>query len=115
VLGVNTLNQHLTYIACARRNVTIRNPSLSRAVVGRLSRFGGIFARLSLALSQGNRSTGARARTTTTAWMYQGDKEKLGQIGETFFNLLMALEAAQVEYDIGCEDIMTAWRTGDKR
>ena len=43
---------------------------------------------------------------TTTAWMYQGDGKRLGQIGETFFKLLMALEAAQVEYDLASEDII---------
>ena len=43
---------------------------------------------------------------TTTAWMYQGDGAKLKEIGDSFFKLLMALEAAQVEYDIGDEDVI---------
>jgi hypothetical protein len=43
---------------------------------------------------------------TTTAWMYQGNEPKLREIGDAFFDLLMALEAAQVEYDLGCEDVI---------
>ncbi len=35
---------------------------------------------------------------------------KLGEIGKTFFDLLMGFEQAQVEYDIGCEDVMAAAR-----
>ena len=43
---------------------------------------------------------------TTTAWMYQGDPERLNEIGDRFQQMLVALERAQVEYDIGCEDII---------
>jgi hypothetical protein len=46
---------------------------------------------------------------TTTAWMYQSEATpagRLGEIGKTFFDLLMGFERAQVEYDIGCEDVI---------
>ncbi len=42
-------------------------------------------------------------------WMYQGDsilKGKLSEIGSQFQEMLVSLEQAQVEYDIGCEDII---------
>src|ERR1039458_6824231 len=38
--------------------------------------------------------------------MYQGDGAKLKEIGDSFFKLVMALEGAQVEYDIGDEDVI---------
>ena len=37
--------------------------------------------------------------------MYQ-ETNQLGAIGDSFFNLLKTLEADQVEYDLGCEDVM---------
>jgi hypothetical protein len=46
---------------------------------------------------------------TTSAWMYQGDSSPQGQlneIGNQFQQMLISLERAQVEYDIGCEDII---------
>ena len=62
---------------------------------------------LSLALSQGEQINRVLVlEPTTTAWMYQGDKAKLKELGDSFFKLLMALEAAQIEYDIGDEDII---------
>ena len=56
---------------------------------------------------------------TTTAWLYQADSTqaaKLGEIGKTFFDLLLGFEQAQAEYDIGCEDVMArhgSVRAGD--
>jgi hypothetical protein len=38
--------------------------------------------------------------------MYQGSDTALKALGDSFFNLLMALEAEQIEFDLGCEDIM---------
>src|SRR5207247_3447906 len=64
-------------------------------------------ARLCAALSQGEQVNRVLVlEPTTTAWMYQGDESKLKELGDDFFKLLMALEAGQVEYDIGCEDVM---------
>jgi hypothetical protein len=38
--------------------------------------------------------------------MYQGDDARLQELGDAFFKLLMSLESAQVEYDLGSEDII---------
>ena len=38
--------------------------------------------------------------------MYQGDDPRLNTLGNTFFDLLKSLEAAQIEYDLGDEDII---------
>ncbi|MGB9625108.1 MAG: hypothetical protein ACPMAQ_09625, partial [Phycisphaerae bacterium] len=46
---------------------------------------------------------------TTTAWMYNTEAmndPQLGRIGETFQKLVTDLSKAQVEYDIGSEDIL---------
>ncbi|HVV70945.1 MAG TPA: hypothetical protein VHI52_05505, partial [Verrucomicrobiae bacterium] len=65
------------------------------------------FARLSAALAQGEQVNRVLVlEPTTTAWMYQGDEPKLKELGDSFFNLLMGFEAAQIEYDIGCEDVL---------
>jgi hypothetical protein len=64
-------------------------------------------ARLSAVMSQGEQINKVLViEPTTTAWMYQGNEAKLREIGDSFFNLLMALEAAQIEYDLGCEDVI---------
>jgi hypothetical protein len=64
-------------------------------------------ARISAALSQGKRIHRVLVlEPTTTAWMYQGDSERLRALGDSFFQLLMSLESAQVEYDLGSEDII---------
>ncbi|MBL7146111.1 MAG: hypothetical protein ISS76_17875, partial [Phycisphaerae bacterium] len=46
---------------------------------------------------------------TTTTWMYQPDssqRDNLNKIGNEFQEMATALSKAQVEYDIGCEDII---------
>ena len=45
--------------------------------------------------------------------MYQAAGAKLDELGKSFFDLVMALEAAQVEYDIGCEDILARHGSAD--
>ncbi len=119
VLGVNTLNQHLSYVTIrgARKRDHPLSFSYHEPWWEAYHVSAEYFARLSLALSQGEQVNRVLVlEPTTTAWMYQGDKEKLAQLGESFFNLLMALEAAQVEYDIGCEDIIERHGApGDKR
>jgi len=68
------------------------------------------FTRLSLVLSQGEQINQVLLiQPTTTAWMYQADssqRARLGKIGNQFQEMVLSLERAQVEYDIGCEDII---------
>ncbi len=108
VLGVNTLNQHLSYVTIrgARKRDHPQSFSYHEPWWDAYHVSAQYLARLSAALSQGEQVNRVLVlEPTTTAWMYQGDSARLNQIGDSFFKLLQALDAAQVEYDIGSEDI----------
>lgn len=109
VLGVNTLNQHLTYITLrgARKRDHPQSFAAHAPWWEAYHVSAQYLARLSAALSQGEQINRILIlEPTTTAWMYQGNNPKLDAIGDSFFKLLMALEAAQIEYDLGCEDVI---------
>jgi hypothetical protein len=109
VLGVNTLDQHLSYVTIrgARKRDHPQSFSYHEPWWEAYHVSAEYFARLSLALSQGEQINRVLVlEPTTTAWMYQGDAAKLKEIGDSFCTLVMALEAAQVEYDIGDEDVI---------
>jgi hypothetical protein len=109
VLGVNTINQHLSYITLrgARKCDYPQSFSYHEPWWEGYHVLAQYFARLSAALSQGEQVNEALVlEPTTTAWMYQAAGPKLEELGKSFFDLVMALEAAQVEYDLGCEDIL---------
>jgi hypothetical protein len=109
VLGVNTLNQHLSYVTIrgARKRDHPQSFSYHEPWWDAYHVSAEYLARVSLALSQGEQVNRVLVlEPTTTAWMYQGDAAKLKDIGDTFFKLLMALEVAQIEYDIGDEDVI---------
>jgi len=108
VLGVNTLNEHLSYITIrgARKRDHPQSFSYHEPWWDAYHVMAQYFTRLSLIMSQGRQINRVLVlEPTTTTWMYQGDG-RLGEIGNRFQSLLMALERAQAEYDIGCEDIM---------
>lgn len=109
VLGLNTLDEHLSDITLrgARKRDHPQSFSYHEPWWEAYHVSAGYFARLSAALSQGEQYNRVLVlEPTTTAWMYQGSEAQLKEIGDSFFNLLMALEAAQVEYDLGCEDVL---------
>ncbi len=109
VLGVNTLNQHLSYVTLrgARKRDHPQSFSYHEPWWEAYHVSADYFARLSAALSQGEQINRVLVlEPTTTAWMYQGDEPRLKALGDGFFNLVMALEAAQVEYDIASEDVL---------
>ncbi|WP_162944893.1 glycosyl hydrolase [Flavisolibacter nicotianae] len=112
VLGVNTLNQHLSYMTLkgARKydypqSFSYQNPWWPS--YGSLNKY---FARLSLALSSGKQQNDILVlEPTTTTWMYFNyDKPKqfIRDIGIRFQGFLTRLEKAQVEYDLGSENII---------
>ena len=108
VLGVNTLNEHLSYITIrgARKRDHPQSFSYHEPWWDAYHVMAEHFTRLSLIMSQGKQINRILVlEPTTTTWMYQGDG-RLGEIGSRFQSLLMALERAQAEYDIGCEDII---------
>lgn len=112
VLGVNTLNQHLSYITI--RGARKRDHPLSFSYHEPWWDYyhlqADYFARLSLVMSAGRQLNHVLLlQPTTTAWMYQPDasgKEHLDALGANFQQLIHRLEAAQAEYDIGSEDIL---------
>jgi len=112
VLGVNTLNEHLSYITIrgARKRDHPQSFSYHEPWWEAYHVMAEYYARLSLIMSQGRQINRILViEPTTTTWMYQGDsipKDKLNRIGNQFQEMLMSLERAQVEYDIGCEDII---------
>jgi hypothetical protein len=111
VLGVNTLNQHLSFATIRGTRKRDYPPSFSYHEpwweAYHIS--ADYFARMSVALSHGDQINRVLVlEPTTTAWMYQEDKERLTPLGDAFYNLLTKLEAAQVEYDLGCEDILAS-------
>jgi len=112
VLGVNTLDQHLSYatIRGARKRDHPQSFSYHEPWWPAYHISASYFARLSAALSQGEQVNSILVmEPTTTAWMYQNDAEnspRLAEMGNAFQKLVMDFERAQVEYDIGSEDIL---------
>ena len=119
VLGVNTLCQHLSYITIrgARKRDHPQSFSYHEPWWEDYHVMAEYFSRLSLALSSGEEINSVLViEPTTTAWMYQPVEHlsssipmpagRLKEIGDQFFDLVLNLSKAQVEYDIGCEDII---------
>ncbi|WCJ60447.1 glycosyl hydrolase [Fontisphaera persica] len=108
VLGVNTMDEHLSYITIrgARKRDHPQSFSYHEPWWSDYHVHATYMTRLSCALSQGRQINRILVlEPTTTAWMWQGTPQ-LSELGSSFFNLLMALERAQVEYDLGCEDVL---------
>ncbi len=109
VLGVNTFDQHLSYVTIrgARKRDHPQSFSYHEPWWPDYKSAGAYLERLSVAVSQGEQVNRILVlEPTTTAWMNQGSEARLKVLGDSFFDLLKRLEAAQVEYDLGCEDII---------
>lgn len=111
-LGVNSMNQHLTYGTLAGARKYDHPPSFSYhepwwSDYSQLNRH---YARLSLALSSGIQQNKILViEPSTTSWLYDSYVKKndtLTIIGSVFQEFVTTLEKAQVEYDLGSEDIM---------
>jgi len=113
VLGVNTLNEHLTYVTIrgARKRDHPQSFSYHEPWWEAYHKLTGYFTRLSAAMSAGDQiNTMLLLEPTTTAWMYQPDKsgsDQVDAVGASFQDMVNKLESAQAEYDIGCEDIIS--------
>jgi hypothetical protein len=112
VLGINTLNQHLSYVSIrgARKRDHPQSFSYHEPWWSSYHASAAYFARLSVALSAGRQVNPVLVlEPTTTAWMYNTAGKalpELEKLGSSFQSLVMDLENMQVEYDLGCEDIM---------
>jgi hypothetical protein len=113
VLGVNSMVQHLAYISL----LGDRKHDFPQGF-GPYSPYWGVyryqtdyFARLSIALSSGFQKNNILIiEPTTTAWMYYNPRNarngKMKELKENFESFLTNLEHYQVEYDLGCENII---------
>jgi hypothetical protein len=112
VLGVNTLNEHLSYVTIrgARKRDHPQSFSYHAPWWESYHKIAAYFTRLSLALSEGEQVHRVLLlEPTTSAWMYQPDQSsqpQLNTIGNSFQEMINRLEQIQAEYDIGCEDII---------
>lgn len=111
VLGINTMNQHLSFgtIVGGRKYDYPQSFSYHEPWWKHYGVLGDYFARLSLALS-----TGAEVNhilvlePTTSAWMYAGPRPnaRMMEIGSAFQEFITRLAHSQVEFDLGSENII---------
>jgi hypothetical protein len=112
VLGINTMNEHLSYASMrgSRKADYPQSFSYQEPWWQGYHVAAGYFARLSAALSQGEQINEILVmEPTSTAWMYQPDasqKNYVDRIGSEFQRTVVSLAKQQVEFDIGCEDII---------
>jgi hypothetical protein len=111
-LGVNLMNQHLTYFTLAGARKYDYPPSFDyhEPWWNDYKYINDHYARLSLALSSGKQVNEILVlEPTTTSWLYDSyvkRNPKVGVIGQTFQSFVTKLEKAQVEYDLGSESII---------
>jgi hypothetical protein len=111
-LGVNLMNQHLTYFSMVGARKYDYPPTFDyhEPWWNNYKYLNNHYARLSLALSSGKQINDILIlEPTTSAWLYdsytQPDK-KVTDIGQVFQTFITNLEKAQVEYDLGSENII---------
>jgi hypothetical protein len=111
-LGVNFINQHLSYVTImgARKRDHPLSFSYHEPWWHAYRIMGDYLGRMSAVMSKGEqRNSILVLEPTTTAWMHYapGDQsEQLKALGENFQNFVNALEAAQVEYDLVSENTL---------
>lgn len=112
VLGVNFLNQHLSMMTLtgARKYDYPQSFSYHTPWWPYYKPLNEYYTRLSFALSQGSQQYDILIiEPTSSAWMYAGPghaQPGLTAIGNGFQQFITALEKAQVEYDLGSENII---------
>ncbi len=112
VLGVNFMNQHLSYMTLIgdRKHDFPQSFSYHAPWWDYYKPLADYFARLSLALSSGHQNNRTLVlEPTTSAWMYYsplGSHDRLEEIGGSFRDFVNELEKHGLEYDLGCENII---------
>jgi hypothetical protein len=111
-LGINLMNQHLTYFTLAGARKYDYPPTFDyhEPWWNNYKYLNTHYARLSLALSSGKQINDILIlEPTTSAWLYdsytQPDK-KYAEIGQAFQTFITKLEKSQVECDLGSENII---------
>lgn len=111
-LGVNFMNQHLSYITIkgARKRDHPQSFTYHEPWWKFYHIMGNYFARLSMVLSSGEQINKILViEPTSSAWMYNSNgiqNKKLEDLGNTFYEFEQKLEKLQVEYDLGSENII---------
>jgi len=111
-LGVNFINQHLSYMTImgARKRDHPQSFSYHEPWWHAYKVMGDYLGRLSVLTSMGKQVNRVLVlEPTTTAWMHYApgpQPERLKAIGEGFTGFINRLEAAQVEYDLGSEEVL---------
>ncbi len=111
-LGVNFMNQHLTYFTLAGARKYDYPPSFDyhEPWWNDYKYLNTHFARLSLALSSGRQINDILIlEPTTSSWLYDSyvnSDKRSKDIGQSFQTFVTTLEKNQVEYDIGSENII---------
>lgn len=108
-VGVNTTDEHLSYISIrgARKHDHPQSFSYHAPCFEQYKYLADYWTRLSWMLSSGELTTERflLIEPTTTAWMYQRH-ENLGRIGGVFRDTVKRLEERQADYDLGSEYII---------
>jgi hypothetical protein len=111
-LGVNTIDEHVSYVTIrgTRKRDHPQSFSYHEPWWDDYHVIAKSLTRLSAATSHGQQVNRILVlEPTTSGWMYQPDgssRSHMMEIGTRFQDLVNALERAQVEYDLGCEDII---------
>ncbi len=111
-LGVNLMNQHLTYFTLAGARKYDYPPSFDyhEPWWSNYKYINDHYARLSMALSAGRQKNDILViEPTTSAWLYDSYAKrnpKYAEIGQTFQTFITRLEKSQVEYDLGSENMI---------
>lgn len=112
VLGVNFMNQHLSWMTLSGARKGDYPPTFSyhNSWWEHYRTLNLYYARLSYALSQGaQRNDILVIEPTSSAWMYYARNKRnlrFEEIGHRFQEFVTTLEKSQVEYDLGSEDII---------
>jgi hypothetical protein len=111
-LGVNLMNQHLTYFTLAGARKYDYPPSFDyhEPWWNNYKYINDHYARLSLALSSGRQVNDILViEPTTTSWLYDSYTKKnvkVAEIGQSFQSFVTTLEKNQTEYDLGSENMI---------
>jgi hypothetical protein len=112
VLGVNLMNQHLTYMSLNgdRKHDFPQSFSYHTPWWDDYKTLADYYARLSLVLSSGKQINNTLVlEPTTTGWMYYSPKKshtQLDKIKDSFHDFLATMESYHLEYDLASENIL---------
>ncbi len=112
VLGVNFVNQHLSYYSLNGVRKFDYPPSFSyhEPWWEHYKLMGDYIGRISMAMSSGQQiNTTLVLQPNTTAWMYFSRKDKnpaINSIRNGFKNFVYQLEQLHIEYDLGSENVL---------